>query len=85
MDVCGWEQRVANESVKIRFVKQDRRSDRVRRQSLARLDDAISEAKRLAVAVRTLETTDPLTRLRKSLRERYGPASQPHLAADDSE
>lgn len=63
----------------------EQREAGIRRRAFKRLDKAIAEAKRLADAAHSLQTTDPLVKLRKTLRDRYGPATQQSMAADDSD
>jgi hypothetical protein len=80
--VCRLAQRIENRSSQIEDVTREQRKDDVRRRAFRELDQAIAEAKRLTLAAHRLETTDPLSQLRKTLTKRYGPARQPHLDAD---
>jgi hypothetical protein len=59
------------------------REEAIRRRALRKLDEAIAEAKRLLEAARSREASDPLIKLRETLRARHAAMSQPHLAADD--
>jgi hypothetical protein len=66
-------------------VKWEKRHAEIRRRAIIQLEKAIAEAKRLALAVHTLETRDPLIELRKTLRLREGAGQVRMLTHDPDE